>query len=399
MQKKRTGLTIIIDALILLYMCGIYLLSVYPATNTLFRVIAFALMGVCAFYMLIKRRWRFEKLLGFFALFVLFCVISTLWASNMAAAEAVCWTLVQLFMVFFLVYNYAVEEKKVRYLMLVIMLAGVVFAVYSVFWFGVEAFFEGMIEGSRVGAEDSTLNLVGMATATSSILCLWYIFYEKRMWCVVPLVICVVVGFGTGSRKMLVALALGGMLLFLLRGNFRKRLIGVLEAALLLFVLYQLLQLPVFAGISERFDSFLNIFTGEGEADGSAIKRLDMIQYGLEQFYKTPIGGIGIGNTYLLSFEALGWETYLHNNYVELLASVGILGTGLYYAMFLNPLPCLFRGSRRQNTMATLGLALLLVELVIHFGMVTFYSKSAYMRLLLLALLANEAKKERGQTM
>lgn len=397
MHKKRTGLTIIIDALILLYTCGIYLLSVYPETNIIFRIIAFALMGICAFYMLIKRRCRFSKLIGFFAAFVLFCIFSTLWAADMAAAEAVCGTLAQLFMVFFLVYNYAVEENKVHYLVLVIMLSGVIFAVYSVLLFGVEAFFAGMIEGSRVGAEDSTLNLIGTATATSAILCLWYIFYEKRIWCLIPLVICVVVGFGAGSRKMLVVLALGAVLLFLLRGNFQKRLLGVLEAAIVLFVLYQLLQLPAFAGINERFNSFLNIFTGEGEVDGSTIKRFDMVQYGLEQFYRTPVGGMGIGNTYLLTFKEIGRETYLHNNYVELLASVGVIGTGLYYAMFLSPLPWLAKGNRRHNPLATLGVVLLVVELVLHFGMVTFYSKSAYMLLLLLALLANEAKKERGQ--
>ena len=398
MQKRNTGLTIIVDVLILLYTCGIYMLSVYAETNGLFRVVAFALMGACAFHMLVKRRWRFGKLIGFFAAFIVFCITSLLWAQDMEAAEEICWTLVQLFLVFFLVYNYAVEEDKVRYILAVICFSGVAFALYSVALFGVDAYIAGLIEGTRMGAEDSTLNIIGTTSATSALICLWYIFYEKRIWCIAPLAVCVVVGLGTGSRKMLIALVIGAVLLFILRGNFAKRLLGVVEVAVILYLLYQLLQLPLFSNINERFESLLNAFTGLGDVDSSAVGRFDMIDYGMQQFFKTPIGGIGIGNTGIITITQLGRDTYLHNNYVELLASVGIIGTGLYYALFLTPLPWLMKGCHRRHDLATLGLVLMLVELVLHYGMVTFYSKSAYMLLLLFALLANEAKKARGYT-
>ncbi len=60
-----------------------------------------------------------------------------------------------------------------------------------------------------------------------------------------------------------------------------------------------------------------------GNTDGSTSVRMGMLKCGLSMFSQKPIFGWGLG-----AFTDLGgFETYSHNNYVELLVAVGLVGT------------------------------------------------------------------------
>jgi len=118
-----------------------------------------------------------------------------------------------------------------------------------------------------------------------------------------------------------------------------------------------------------------------------------MVEIGLKTFLDHPLFGIGIGNSRELTVVYLGWETYLHNNFVELLASGGIVGFLLYYAMYLYLISVFWRCRKQYNEEYAICLTLLLVLLVLDFGRVSYYTKTQYVFLMVMFLETDVLRK------
>lgn len=76
-----------------------------------------------------------------------------------------------------------------------------------------------------------------------------------------------------------------------------------------------------------RFMGFFDTISGVG-GDNSTDERAHLVELGLKQFYKDPFFGIGLNNFRLL------FVKYAHNNFIELLVGVGLIGTILFYLIY-----------------------------------------------------------------
>lgn len=387
-KQGYTFFTLLIDALILVYTVSIYTMSYNSALNKYSKLLAFALMGCLAIYVLAEKKIRINGFICFFAGFIIFSMLSYFWAADKSATLSKVITLMQIWILLLLLYNYLKKENKVDFLLFVLCIAGTFFSIYVVFYFGVTGYFSGLADGIRMGGEIANENTVGMVSASSAILLLWYVFYKRKYWYVLFVAVCTVVALGSGSRKALLALVLGILMLFVLKGNSKKRLKSIFQCLIVLVIFYMVLQLPVFSTINERFEMMINGLTGNNNADNSTLERMRMINIGFEQFLKTPFQGLGLGNSGILTDKYLHKSTYLHNNYVELLSTVGIIGTALYYTLFLIPLIKLVKPALKGNSLAIISLVLLLIQLMLHWGAVEYYSKSAYLQLMLYSIVA-----------
>ena len=103
---------------------------------------------------------------------------------------------------------------------------------------------------------------------------------------------------------------------------------------------------------------------------------------------ESPLIGYGIDNYRILLGKNIGLITYAHNNYIELLVGVGILGTVIYYAMYVNALICLLRSKKNLN-LRYLFLTFLLVVFIIDFASVNYFSKHIYIVLAMSSIFAN----------
>lgn len=83
-------------------------------------------------------------------------------------------------------------------------------------------------------------------------------------------------------------------------------------------------------------EGLLAMVTGNGEIDHSAQVRQDMFKLGISIFKDNPIFGIGMGQCSYLYTKYIGHDCYLHNNYAELLANGGVVGTYLFYRIYLS---------------------------------------------------------------
>ena len=136
-------------------------------------------------------------------------------------------------------------------------------------------------------------------------------------------------------------------------------------------------------------------FIGEGTVDNSTQLRQEFIQIGIRQFKETPIFGIGMGSSYVLTKMYTGHSTYLHNNFVEMLASGGILGFVVFYSMHAYVLYQLWKKRHKNDPLTDVCLTLLLIYILADYGTVSYYTKETYFLFMICFL---QAETNRGET-
>jgi O-antigen ligase len=113
--------------------------------------------------------------------------------------------------------------------------------------------------------------------------------------------------------------------------------------------------------------------------DSSFRTRTEMIQQGLQLWKESPLFGNGLD-----AFSGLsGQGTYAHNNYVELLCDIGLIGTLLFYALYAQ---VLLRAARAPRLLGIYCGIFVLMLLLADFGYVSYKSKHAVMILMLLTV-------------
>lgn len=81
---------------------------------------------------------------------------------------------------------------------------------------------------------------------------------------------------------------------------------------------YSIFNIPIFYSIlGRRLESSFDFYSGGEKNEGSLSMRSYMIKFGLEKFQEKPILG------------------YAHNNYIELLVNIGVIGAVAFYPMYI----------------------------------------------------------------
>ena len=365
------------DIVLLAYMVFVYVWNYSVGFNPVIKygihaaaLVVFFLLAIFKFKCVIIS--SFEKN---FLLFIAFCCVSIFFAISQEQAAAKCLNLVVYLLIAGSIHVYITKKNKLEWLMRTLCFGGIALAFYNLYFYGVGNYVSSMLSGNRVGGEIMNLNVIGQFCCFSALICSWYAIYKNKIRYVAPMILCTFIALGVGSRKSLSALVLGFCLLYLFRGNLREKLKNFVMVVLFLSAFLMILQLPIFERTTSRFEA---MFNSSARVDNSTYLRGLLIEHGLEDFTSSPLMGVGIGNTPFLGVKYTGYEFYMHNNYVELLVSVGIIGTAIYYLLLLYPLIKLFRPALRQDPMAILLEVILLLMLFMDFGEVTYDSIETY---------------------
>jgi len=174
----------------------------------------------------------------------------------------------------------------------------------------------------------------------------------------------------SGSRKgvlMTAALLLLIFMNYIVKLNRVKILAYITAITASMLVFYEVL-----AGIAATYsthilaiDRFLKAFS---KHDASLTNRLSMIDVGLSLWEKSPIFGYGLNQFASLS----EFDTYAHNNFIELAVSGGVIAMILYYSMHF----AILRNAMRQPQGFRLRLIVFISAIfVMDAALVSFYSK------------------------
>ena len=329
------------------------------------------------------------KLTGYHAWLIVFASIvflSRFWAFDVAAATSIFTTvffnLVCLACVAFLLYQ---DDRRIHLVMGCMVVAPLVLEVRVILAGGFLAFL------SSRSVDTISANTVGMFSAFAVFMA--FAFYrEKRSFCWMYLaLINACIALLSASRKAMMVLALVALLVVIFdsesRNPFGKATKVAVALAFLCLAVILVMNVPfLYELIGVRIEGMINGFFGVGtNVDSSTKTRMNLVAYGIEWFTEKPILGYGGDNFRALMAAYQPWQTayYAHNNYVELLVSYGLVGTAVYYFLYVQMAVKGFMSRKRLSFTGITMLCLLVGLIVMDYGMVEYYSRDAQLFIVL----------------
>ena len=138
--------------------------------------------------------------------------------------------------------------------------------------------------------------------------------------------------FLTGSRKSIIAVFLG-LLYFLFNAKINFKFY-VLILVLMIGVLISIYTKEYSNAIMENLADLIGIISPNKVLGESDTIRLGMLESALNHFLTSPLIGNGYFSFPILYAKETGQQTYAHNNYLEILSDIGIIGFVLFYMYF-----------------------------------------------------------------
>ncbi len=363
---------------LLLYLCAISAHKLGEGFDAIFLRITFVLyIGSVALNFLVEKKGLLlNNYILWLFLFFGFCYLSFIWARNQNDLMLLSNTFIQIFGVAIGLTQQLKSNEDIIKLIKLVNLSLVYTAILLLIKTPSESFGTDRI-GDVLGLHS---NAIGFRLATATLLCLFLFTEVKKFKWVYMLIAC---GFSilvllTGSRKSIIMILLCVFIYVIFYKSkeqdrtaiIKKMLLVGVILSLLVLLWYLMMNVEFFYNvIGTRFESMLNAFLGT-DTDGSMNERAFFAEKAIELFKQHPVIGYGCNN-FKQYMREIGYSliAYSHNNFTELLCTLGLIGTSIYYV----PL-ALFAWNMiktyLKSTKNTLGLVLLI------FMMFTFFTTS-----------------------
>jgi len=211
-----------------------------------------------------------------------------------------------------------------------------------------------------------------------------------RSWTVTILMTLVILL--TGSRKGIIIPLIGIYLMVCVRKPgkmFKNTLIVMAIAAVVLFMIMHIDLL--YQIIGRRMEALLQFVRAEEYDDGSISSRMDYIRLAWTHAQERPVLGHGLDCFRLLRYSS---GTYSHCNYVELLYSLGWVGTILYYCPFVYGIVRMVTQYQRRRLVVIIAAGLLIPFIICDYFNVTYFDRIS----LLIPAITLMAVDQRGLT-
>ena len=334
-------------------------------------------------------------------IFVVYSFMTALWSWSSSATISRSTTVLFNFLCMAVVYMIYGDGGSLEDYFRAIMLSGIIISLYTVSFVGLDNLkyateAKGRIEGDEFYA---SINAMGMWMSVCTIVFVHRILNTKfKPWYLLGVFPVVMIAVAQ-SRTALIEAVLGVVLVFIFKTRNSKRVskkLGNFVVGILVMVgvFYAVTQMDIFAGLYNRMRSIFGLSTVHKE--GSMVLRSSMIEIGLDQFKKTPIFGIGVGASRVLTKTYLSLSTYLHNNFVEMLACGGMVGFLLYYSVHWYVLKNLWKAKAFRKPDLQLCMLLMIIHVLGDYGTVSFYKKPTYVIITLGYLAVAMARRGEG---
>ena len=396
----------------LIHICTAIMISSFIIFDMDYRVsyillgMTILIFGLIALRNNFKITVKIDSFHKYILLFILFAMCSSSWSYVPYLAIRKALTITEILICMSVLYIYYSKYNSVSDLYMILMVSGFIVAMYSFYRYGIATIMLVLSRGDRLEDIFSNVNSIAMIISVAIIAFVYKVLFEKMGIFSTGLCSClsifgIIVIAATGSRKALVMLMLGGFLLFSIRFKSNYFLLTLLKILAIILIMYfallQLRNIEMFKGIVDRMDGLVALVTGKGAVDTSTSVRAEFITIGIEQFKKNPILGYGMGNSGKVLVNAIGGkETYFHNNYVELLVCGGLIGTIIYYMIWLKPIKEILI-YRKYDTTAILSIIMAAILLVMDYGVVSYFDKLNYFYIMIMYISAKNLRRKRDE--
>ncbi len=234
-----------------------------------------------------------------------------------------------------------------------------------------------VLRGERLSIWNANANMIAMVAAYSIIIHVYEMMKKKKKMDVIDfasLVLLLVVVMMTGSRKGLIIVVIGIYVLFLLRRPKSIFKYTVVFGVFAFIALMLLINVPfLYNTIGYRVAPLIAYLRGMDYVEDSLQTRAHYIEYAWKEAQNSPIWGHGI-DCFRTMPEA--YNSYSHCNYVELLFSVGWIGTIVYYSTSLWTLKNVPKALKRKDSAVPLLISIFVPFLVCDYMNITYYTRT-----------------------
>lgn len=305
-----------------------------PTTLNTFALYGFVAVGLIDI-IIFKRAFILQLHTVWYFLLCVFCLFSCMYSVSFDASLATTIDMVKILVFSFVATNKLNNQKIIVNSMAVYSLATMCLYAYM-------AMTERLVveDNERLGEElmgnPNTFAVVFMVAALFSV---YFIFHSKRNITKICFFIVFCLQLHTlalsGGRKGFIfpILMFCVMTLVSIDKKGRKHLIrnAIIVVIILLITTYAVFNVEfLYDSIGYRMNGLINLITGDGKVDSSSRIRANMVDTALQLWQRRPIFGNGIDSFKILS----SYNTYSHNNYVEILCGLGIFGFCIYYSFY-----------------------------------------------------------------
>ncbi|RJE48976.1 MULTISPECIES: O-antigen ligase [unclassified Dehalobacter] len=364
----------IVDILIVLYIFGSIVLD--PGDNLL-RLIKVLLVIPCIIYIMKSQKLYLNTYVKWMLAFSIFAGLSFSWALSIDNAAYRYQTLVLNFIGIYCLLVYIKNQTdRITLILNTMVFAPMILEMRVVMSFGLLAF-----QDTRNLDSIMSSNLIGMRAGIAVVLGAYLFLTGKKYRIIYLFSMALNTGIVilSGSRKAILFMLIPLLLYYIFsQSNILKRLRNALLAiGLVCVAFYAIMNIPfVYDMVGSRFETLIYGFIGTGKTDGSTSMRLKMIEWGLEWFKMKPWIGYGINNymSLLGTMKTYAGTTgvYAHNNYIELLVDLGMIGTAIYYFIYFKMLEKAVRLKKRLAPLQLIMVTILVSIIVNEYGMVSY---------------------------
>lgn len=367
---------------VLLYLFIVLTILFDNTVNTIYATISFIILFIFNLSNISILKYR---QLHYNLFFPLWCFLSLLWTSNPSGGFTRAMSCLILFTILVVIMSYTkrrdstfVDSLLFFYVVGTLALAATTFrSLQNV------GLMEMLASVERMDTDVLNLNMLGKYFAIGTVICIHYIISKKNLLFYIPFFIFNFLILLTKSRSSLLSVLLGCFfyLYFYFKGiNNMKAFWRVFLATIV--CLFFLAKMSIWGDAFIRFEGMFDFFSSHGKYGEYSMEMRDLyLRKGLESIPESPIWGHGIGSVVdvmrrLVNSSMTVEDAYFHNNYVQLLSEVGIIGFLLFYIPIFSIVKTLF--SLKGDNKAVVLLAIILLFLFNDTNNTTYYHKIYY---------------------
>ena len=336
-----------------------------------------------------------SRLFLFITAFVCWCFITCLWALDFKDPLEKGNSIIQILIILCILYTYFIKIGNAFEVALkIILYGGYGVVIYSFIVYGYDIIIKTMLSSQRLDFLFIGVNSIGAVTSITLILTTYFILFESFRIEYLMAIPAIALLVACGSRRSLIVFGVGVAVIlgfYLRQGGKIKLQTKIVVIVVLIMAILFFIKTGIFSGINERI---IQMFSGEAEVDHSSLLRREYVQLGIDIFKEHPLSGIGIGCAHIVNNMRLGYDTYLHNNYVELLADGGIFALLIYYYPHFYAIKKSVRLRKTNSRECMLIILLIIICLVNDIGVVSYYAKETYFILMVIFIGIGQITKE-----
>ena len=272
--------------------------------------------------------------------FSLYALMSYIWAVNRSTVLSCAISIIQVILIGAALINYCNSMERRKKALEILMIAGLILCARLLVFVPTRAWGSERV-GNYIGYGNVT---VTYSLSYIAILIFYEGYKSRNKKYVISSVIMMFFSALSGSKKAIFVALISIVAIVLLSStNLSKRIKNCLMCIVIVLIgIYCLYNVPLlYNAVGYRIDNMILQLNGNSAVvDKSTLDRMLLIQYAKETFLENPILGVGLDAFRYIN--PIG--RYAHNNYMELLACLGIVGTLLYYCF---PIGLLIQLSKR----------------------------------------------------